>query len=131
MFWHDKLLKKYIRSKGFITSVDLMTDIDLPIRVVLFDTMRHFQKVAAATKSKRSIATFYPPPKSNDDQRCIGMMIFCAEYIGAGIVTHEIFHQAEYLQQLGWESEQIASTLQDLTVNFWNWYYAITSESED
>lgn len=130
MFWHDKILRRYSNLKGFVTSVDLMTLDDIPIRFVIWDTMQHFQKVAAATKDKTAIATYYPPPTREDCEKCLGVISFCLDHIGAGIMTHELFHLGENLQRLEWESEHIADTLQILAMRFWDWYYQVFPDDE-
>lgn len=51
-----------MRSKGFLSTIDILTEIDIPIRIILFDNIKHYQKVACHTKDKDIIATYYSPP---------------------------------------------------------------------
>lgn len=119
-----------MRSKGFLSSIDILTKQDISIRIVLFDNKKHFQRTAAATKDKDSIATYYQSPSELDNEKCFGIMSFCIDHIGAGIVTHEMYHFGEQLQRLGWESEEIATTLQMATIDFWNWWYAVIAPED-
>ena len=125
MFWHDRVLKRYMKSRGFQTSIDILTKNDVPIRIVLFENIKHYQKTASYSKAKDTIATYYPPPTESDNTKCLGIMVFCVDKIGAGIVTHEMYHFGEHLQRLDWSSEEIADTLQNATISFWNWFYQV------
>lgn len=125
MLWHDKILKRWMRSRGFLTTIDILTKDDMPIRIVLFENIKHYQKTASYSKGKDTIATYYPPPTESDNTKCLGIMSFCIDKIGAGIFTHEMYHFGEYLQRLDWNSEKIADTLQSITTDFWNWFYQV------
>lgn len=130
MFWHDEILKKCLKSKGFLSTIDILTEIDVPVRIILFEDIKHYQKAACHTKDKEIVATYYPPPTEFDNEKCLGIIMFCVDNIGAGIVTHEMYHLGEHLQRIGWESEEVADTLQDAVIKFWNWYYTTIEDIE-
>lgn len=120
--WHDHVLRYLMDEKGFVTSIDMRSPDEYPVRFVLFDTMKHLQK-ANDIKEKDAIGQCLQP-KKKDSKHCLGMILLCLDKIGVGIVTHELFHLGEHLQRIGWDSEKIADTLQVIAVQFWNWFYA-------
>lgn len=121
MMWHDHVTRYLMDQKGFVTTIDFRSPDDIPVRFVLFDTMKHMQK-ANDIKEKDTIGQCLQPKKKKTDE-CLGMILLCVDHIGAGIVTHELFHLGEYLQFVGWGSEKIADTLQIVSSQFWNWFY--------
>jgi len=129
MMWHDKLLKNFVRSRGFMTMVDLFADEDIPARFILFDTKSHLQR-ATKNKNQQVIGTYYKPSRVEEFMECLGVVCLCVDYIGAGIFNHELFHMAEHLQEQGWESEKIADTIQDITNRFWWWFKRMFEERE-
>jgi len=129
MMWHDRLLRKFINSRGFVTSVDIFSDSDIPARFILFDTKRHLQGATKNT-SRQVIGTCYNPSEVEEFMQCLGVVCLCVDYIGAGIFNHELFHMAEHLQEQGWDSEKIAGTIQDITTRFWWWFKRMFEERE-